>query len=272
MSLGTNQLMRLLPASNSRGTGALTFSDLAIAAETVTIDGTVYTFRAAVSTTADEVLIGADANACAVNLAHAINATPAQSGTLFGSATVAHTKFTASASAGVVTILAKGDDQYLGRGGYEGPTSHALATTETLTNGAWAAAVTGSGATTATNSAPSSATAGAEIPFTCDRALLFLFSVAGSGSMDVTCKLWGYHATLARWFPLGVHATAASKGLINAANAMGETGSDSIRHCEEITSLRGFARLYLEVTAINGTATAVAAYVRCVPAETVSRG
>jgi len=62
------------------------------------------------------------------------------------------------------------------------------------------------------------------------------------------------------WAPLGTNATAASKGLINVASAIGETGTDSIAHAEIITGLQGCSRVYLEITAIGGTATAFDAW------------
>jgi hypothetical protein len=119
-------------------------------------------------------------------------------------------------------------------------------------------------AATATNSAPSGATAGVALPYTTDYATVLLYSTAGSGTMTVTCKLWGYNTQLAKWFPLGTHATAASKGLLNEANAIAETSADGIAHAEQVQGLRAFQRVYLEVTAIGGTNTAVSAVLDCV--------
>lgn len=127
-------------------------------------------------------------------------------------------------------------------------------------------------AATATNSAPSGATAGVALPHLTDRALLFLRSTAGSGTMTVTCKLWGYNTLQATWFPLGVHATAATKGIINGGNAIAETGTDVIGHCEEVTSLRRIDRVYLEITAIGGTATAITAVLDTIQASSITEG
>lgn len=121
-------------------------------------------------------------------------------------------------------------------------------------------------AATATNSAPSAATDGAAIPHLCDYATILLKSTAGSGTMTVTCKLWGYNTQQAAWYPLGTHATAASKGLLNEANAIAETSADGIKHAEQVQGLRSFQRLYLEITAIGGTSTAITAVADCVPA------
>lgn len=126
-------------------------------------------------------------------------------------------------------------------------------------------------AATATNSAPSGATAGVAMPHLTDRALLFAYGTCTAGqTYSVTLKLWGYNATLATWFPLGTHATAATKGVLNAGNALGETQSDSMQHCEEITSLRKIHRVYAEVTAISGTGTAVTVVLDCVNASSVT--
>jgi hypothetical protein len=267
-------LIRLLPASGTLGTATLTLTGLPLANETTTIGTTVYTWVAAATTTAYEVEIGGSASASLDNLIAAINL-GSGAGTVYGSATVAHPLVTAAAGAGdTMDITMRG-----AAGVSEGPI--VVATTETLTNGAWSSATVNpttqmtSVGTKAVNSAPSSATAGAALSPSTDRALLLLYSVNATGlgtAMSVTCKLWGYHPTLAKWFPLGTNATAASKGLINATNAMGETASDVIRHCEEVTSLRGFTRVYLEVTAIDAATTEIAAYLDCRPSELVSRG
>ena len=125
-------------------------------------------------------------------------------------------------------------------------------------------------AVTATNGAPSGLV-GAAVPFATDYATLFLHSTAGSATMTVTCKLWGYNLQLAKWYPLGTHATAATKGIINEGNAVGETGTDVIAHCEPLAGLRNIQRLYLEVTSIGGTSTAITAVVDCNKADTVTQ-
>lgn len=130
-------------------------------------------------------------------------------------------------------------------------------------------------AATATNSPPSGATAGFDLgygknPGSPDQGMVFngqtecillIRSTAGSGTMTGTFKLWGYSVVAGAWFPLGVHATDASRGLVNDANAVGENQSDSIQHAEVVESLRHFQRVYLEITAIGGTATAFSAWI-----------
>ena len=119
---------------------------------------------------------------------------------------------------------------------------------------------------TATNSPPSGASAGLAITdisnlynFMPSEAGLLLYSTAGSGTMTCTARLWGYHPGPAAWFPLGTGADA-TKGTINAASTLDETAADKLRHLEPL-ALLGIAgsRLYLEITAIGGTSTAVTA-------------
>lgn len=116
-------------------------------------------------------------------------------------------------------------------------------------------------AATATNSPPSGASAGVEVnslKFPED-GLLVLKSTAGSGTMTVTCRAWGYDLSLAAWFPLGTGA-AATKGVINGGDAIGETEADTIAHGEILSGSRHLTRVYLEITAIGGTATAISAW------------
>lgn len=127
-------------------------------------------------------------------------------------------------------------------------------------------------AATATNSAPSGATAGFAIHQPTDRALFCLKSTAGSGTMTVTVKLWGYCPAMSEWSPLGVHATAATKGILNSGNAIEEIAADTLRHAEEIFGLMRISRVYAEITAIGGTSTAVSAWLDCVPCSAVTAG
>lgn len=120
---------------------------------------------------------------------------------------------------------------------------------------------------TATNGAPSAATDGVALPQRWGDAIALVRSTAGSGTMTCTLKLWVYWDGSADgstdaigWYPLGTNATAADKGKLNEANAIGETGADAIAHVERIVGLNAFTRAYLEVTAIGGTGTAISAW------------
>lgn len=116
---------------------------------------------------------------------------------------------------------------------------------------------------TATNGAPSAATAGVAMkdfnrPYVASReASVVVVSTAGSGTMTVTIKMWGYLAAASRWVPLGKNSTAATKGILNDGNAIAETGTDSIGHAEPLLFAGHFDRIYAEVTAIGGTDTAI---------------
>lgn len=119
---------------------------------------------------------------------------------------------------------------------------------------------------TATNSAPSGATAGLDVnllrPLSGGKipqtVTLLIYSTAGSGTMTVTCRLWGYHAKPAIWFPLGI-GTASGKGVVNDGAAIAEDEADTLRHAEPLDLPSHFTRLYLEIEAIGGTSTAVTA-------------
>ena len=63
-----------------------------------------------------------------------------------------------------------------------------------------------------------------------------------------------------RWHPLGQDATESLRGLLNAKSAIDEDGADVITHAEPITGLSAFHRIYLEITVISGTGTAITAW------------
>ena len=119
---------------------------------------------------------------------------------------------------------------------------------------------------TATSAAPSAASDGLDLNVIVgklggipERMKAIVASTAGSGTMTVTCRLWGYYGATAGWAPIGT-GTDADKGKLNAATATAETGTDSIKHAEELQGLGLASRLYLQVTAIGGTDTAVTAW------------
>lgn len=123
--------------------GVLTISAITSAdTQTVTIGGQTYTFHTSLSgftTTPNAVLIGADTTAMAANLAAAINA-GAGAGTTYGTGTVANASVSAVAALGVVTLAAK----------TAGTVGNAIATTETLSNGAFGAATLAGGSNPST--------------------------------------------------------------------------------------------------------------------------
>lgn len=120
-------------------------------------------------------------------------------------------------------------------------------------------------AVTAVNGVPTAAThgqalnelkRGSRLPSTGD---LMVRSTAGSGTMTAQFRLWAYHSKPAVWMPIGT-GTASGKGLINAGVIQDEVGADVLRHLESVPLSHGIERLYLELTSIGGTATAVSAW------------
>lgn len=123
-------------------------------------------------------------------------------------------------------------------------------------------------AATATNSPPSGASAGVAIGQDAfdggapAYGTFFIASTAGSATMTVTLRLWGYNATAAVWAPCGT-GTAALKGVLNGGAAIAEDasiGADLLRHTEVVGVPWSFDRIYLEILAIGGTSTAVSAW------------
>jgi hypothetical protein len=124
---------------------------------------------------------------------------------------------------------------------------------------------------TATNSAPTLSTDGihvnllrvnGRIPRTMS---VNVYSTAGTGALSVTLRIWGYNpkaaadsATNAGWCPLGV-GSAALKGVLNQGLDIDEDASisNAIGHTEALDLPAHFTRLYMEITAIAGTNTAV---------------
>jgi hypothetical protein len=106
------------------------------AADTVTVGGVTYTFRASVGTTANEVLIGASAATAMQNLFDAINATAAKSGVTYGSLTVKNPQVKATAvTATTVVVRAKA----------AGTIGNLIPSTEASTHLAWGASTLASG-------------------------------------------------------------------------------------------------------------------------------
>ena len=81
-------------------------------------------------------------------------------------------------------------------------------------------------------------------------------STAGSGTMTVTLRVWGRAGAI--WFRL--KDLNASSTAPHTAVAIPETSADAIQYSEEVSGVSGCDRLYLEIVAIAGTATAVTGY------------
>lgn len=130
LTLDLSQGTASVTGSGAYAAGTLTLTGNAVANETVTIGGKTYTWKASVTTGANEVKIGASASDSLDNLIAAINH-GAGSGTVYGSATTAHPSGTAAAGAGDTLVFTA---TAIGTGG------NSIATTETMTNGSWGAA------------------------------------------------------------------------------------------------------------------------------------
>lgn len=89
-----------------------------------------------------------------------------------------------------------------------------------------------------------------------DSAEIHVYSTAGSGVMDVTARVWNYALSGAVWAPLGTGA-AATKGILNNGAAIGETGSDTIRHSEPLAYIANLDGIAVTIDGINGTDTAI---------------
>lgn len=121
-------------AVEAKGTLTIVNGQNAVAAETVTIGTTVYTWDAAPSA-AYEVDVGADDDESCANLAAAING-GAGAGTKYGTGTVAHPDVVAFPGTNIVILVAK----------VAGAAGNAIATTEDMTQGSFAAIVLTGGA------------------------------------------------------------------------------------------------------------------------------
>lgn len=125
---------------------------------------------------------------------------------------------------------------------------------------------------TAANSPPSAETHGlstdqvkaafgGKIP---DDLSVLILSTAGSGTMTCTASLWAGSGVLggltSGWGKPGLGATSSVKGLINAGSTIDEVSADKIWHAEPVGYIAHFSRVYLEITAIAGTLTAVTGF------------
>lgn len=125
-------------------------------------------------------------------------------------------------------------------------------------------------AATATNSPPSGASAGVSLRHRQiggegfwrgkNDGVILIKSTAGSGTMTATFRVWCYSPLTAAWHPLGSNSTESLRGVLNAQSAVDEDGADNLTHAEPITGLAAFTRIYIEITAISGTSTAVSCW------------
>lgn len=105
------------------------------------------------------------------------------------------------------------------------------------------------------------ATLGVALPFSCDQAVICVRSTAGSDVMDALLILWGYQPELGRWYSLGA---------LNDGDAIPEDATDVIAHAEGVAGLRAFSRLYCQISALGGTATAITVDAICTRSQPVT--
>ena len=142
--VGLNANGRVVPATSTvEATGALTFSGVGTVDDTVTIGSTVYTLKAAPTTVAGQIKIGATAAETAANLAAAINGDDAGAGSQYGSLTTAHPDVYATVVGAVLTLTAR----------VGGTAANSIATTETGTGTSFGAATLTGGTATPTQRA-----------------------------------------------------------------------------------------------------------------------
>ncbi len=132
-----------------------------------------------------------------------------------------------------------------------------LVTGAAATNTADLVAIEALASVTAGNSPPTLSTVGADLDIfkrylgkLPSEATARVRSTAGSATMTVTIRVWGYQGAL-DWVPLGY---------LNGGSAIGETSTDSIQYAEPLSLPEHFTRIFFEVTAIGGTNTAVTCY------------
>lgn len=103
---------------------------------------------------------------------------------------------------------------------------------------------------------------GQPLPYSVDQAVILVKSTAGSNTMTVGVRIWGFCPEADRWYDLGP---------LNGGSSIAETSkSDVISYAEGIAGLRAFTRLYVEVPSIGGTNTAITVQALCIRAEAVT--
>lgn len=229
--------------------GTLTLTGIPVEDETVTIQGQVYRWRDTLALVND-VLIGANAAACVVNLVSAVNATAADSGTLWFAGIVANAVVSAVDGAGdtvVVTSL------------IPGTVGNAYTTTEASTNMSWGGATLASGVARETdaievvyNKKGQVRTYELTIEATSDDTIAFDALLYGDDSpTDLTADLGGFA-------PLGAGDTP---GHVNDGTLFEFSGT--FRRFRRIVTHLGNERfLYLEIDNSAGTNISVLAYLR----------
>lgn len=84
-------------------------------------------------------------------------------------------------------------------------------------------------------------------------ASVYVYETAGSGTLSISyLRMWARDPVDDKWCPTGPGADA-DKGKLNDEQSLGETGTNELRHVEEIDLPAHAKRLYLELGTIGGT-------------------
>lgn len=102
---GSHIVVDMTGGATRKAKGKLTFTDVPLDTETVTINGKVYTFQDTLTDVDGHVKIGASAEATIDNLVAAINLTPGLKGTGYATSTTKHATVTAAKSSTDKCIL-----------------------------------------------------------------------------------------------------------------------------------------------------------------------
>jgi hypothetical protein len=178
------------PDNSVKATGTLTGTVNFVNAETVTLNGKVYTFQTTLTNVDGNVRIGANLTASLTNLRNAINASGGVPGTDYAAATTAHPTIEASAStATTLTVRAR-----LG-----GTAGNALTTTEAAANASFGGGTLSGGTNSSVTALKQIRYTGESLNFNIentktseirpDRTETDLIQTSGSGGGDINFEL-----------------------------------------------------------------------------------
>lgn len=86
-----------------------------------------------------------------------------------------------------------------------------------------------------------------------ERCLVAVYESSGSGTLSIGyVKIWGYLASIDKWFPIGTGADA-DRGKLNDRLAIGEVAADDLRLIEVLSDVTVFDRLHAELDTVGGT-------------------
>lgn len=85
-----------------------------------------------------------------------------------------------------------------------------------------------------------------------DKGMLVLDSVAGTGALTASVRLWVYSEASHKWGPLGVSATIASRGLLNDGVLITADPANTLAHRELVKGLSGADNIYAQVVSALG--------------------